>query len=507
MKDLTLNNIVTAVGGEYHGDRRFLTREISFVTSDSRSAGEGCLFAAIKGERTDGHSYIDKAAKQGAICALAQHIPCCCTMPVIVVDDTVRALGDLAAYYRSRLNVKILGITGSVGKTTAKEMAFSVLSQKYRVHKTSGNFNNELGVPLTLLGIDEQCELAVVEMGISHFGEMRRLGEIVRPDMALYTAVGSAHLEFLGDFDGVLRAKTEMLDFLPDDGTVFVNGDDATLQKLTCRQRLCRYGVAKDCDVRAENVRVLGTDGMELDIVAGQRRFAVKINSFGVHMVTAALGGAAVGIAAGIAAVYAVHIGADAAAAGIQRRRQRYGGGIAAAPPQRRQVTRAVDALKARDNNDLAGFQLPQDAASVQRRDLGGAVVAVGMDACLRPGERNGGQRHLLQGQRHQRRRGLFPGGQQLIRFPAAGRLRQLGSGLQQAVGGPALGGNHRDNMIAGGCGIGQLLCGTAQPGGIGDRGAAEFIDKEIHRVAPFRFDKSAKAIPLHFTLCVFARP
>ena len=300
MKDLTLNNIVTAVGGEYHGDRRFLTREISFVTSDSRSAGEGCLFAAIKGERTDGHSYIDKAAKQGAICALAQHIPCCCTMPVIVVDDTVRALGDLAAYYRSRLNVKILGITGSVGKTTAKEMAFSVLSQKYRVHKTSGNFNNELGVPLTLLGIDEQCELAVVEMGISHFGEMRRLGEIVRPDMALYTAVGSAHLEFLGDFDGVLRAKTEMLDFLPDDGTVFVNGDDTTLQKLTCRQRLCRYGVAKDCDVRAENVRVLGTDGMELDIVAGQRRFAVKINSFGVHMVTAALGGAAVGIAAGL---------------------------------------------------------------------------------------------------------------------------------------------------------------------------------------------------------------
>ena len=98
----------------------------------------------------------------------------------------------------------------------------------------------------------------------------------------------------------MLRAKTEMLDFLPDDGTVFVNGDDATLQKLTCRQRLCRYGVAKDCDVRAENVRVLGTDGMELDIVAGQRRFAVKINSFGVHMVTAALGGAAVGIAAGL---------------------------------------------------------------------------------------------------------------------------------------------------------------------------------------------------------------
>lgn len=300
MKSLTIENIIKAVNGEFHGETTNSNAEITLVTTDSRSADKGCLFAAIKGDKFDGHDYINTAFEKGALCAISERVPDGCPYPVIVVKNTVQALGDLAAFYRSQFSIPILGITGSVGKTTAKEMVSAVLSRRFKIHKTSKNLNNELGVPLTIFGIVESHEIAVVEMGISHFGEMRRLGEIVKPDMALYTMIGSAHLEFLDDFDGVLRAKTEMLEFLPDDGIVFINGDNQTLRKLVCDQKICMYGISSDCDVKAENVRILGTEGMELEIVSGSRRIPSKINSYGVHMITAALGAAAVGIHMGL---------------------------------------------------------------------------------------------------------------------------------------------------------------------------------------------------------------
>ena len=300
MKNLTIENVIKAVKGVYHGGKINLNEEVSFITTDSRSADKGCLFAAIKGEKSDGHEYIKAAFDLGALCAIGERVPDDCSSPFILVNNTIQALGDLAAFYRSQFDIPILGITGSVGKTTAKEMVSSVLSRHYNVHKTSKNLNNELGVPLTLFGITEKHEAAVVEMGISHFGEMRRLGEIVKPNMALYTMIGSAHLEFLGDFDGVLKAKTEMLEFLPDDGVVFINGDNETLNKLRCRQMICRYGISKDCDVKAENIRLFGTEGMDLDIVTNTRRIPVRINSYGIHLVTAALGAAAVGIHLGM---------------------------------------------------------------------------------------------------------------------------------------------------------------------------------------------------------------
>jgi len=301
MKNLTFKNIIDAVGGDYHGvDASSPGAEISFVTTDSRKAGPGCLFAAIRGEKSDGHDYIDAAFEKGAFCAIGERIPEGNHHPIIVVGDTVRALGDLAAFYRRQFDIPILGISGSVGKTTAKEMVSAVLSRRFRVHKTPENLNNDLGVPLTLFGLGVNHDFAVIEMGISHFGEMSRLAEIVGPDMALYTTIGCAHLESLGDFDGVLRAKSEMLAYLPEDGTVFVNGDDETLKKLSCAQKICRFGISAGCDVRAENLHSLGTGGMELDIVSGERRIAARINSYGVQMVTAALGAAAVGIRMGL---------------------------------------------------------------------------------------------------------------------------------------------------------------------------------------------------------------
>ena len=300
MKNLTIKNIITAVGGVWHGDEALLNREISFVTTDSRIVLADCLFAAIKGEQNDGHDYIGVCLEKGALCVIAERLSEDEALPLILVKNTVEALGALAAFYRRGFEIPVLGITGSVGKTTSKEMVSAVLSQRFKVHKTPKNLNNELGVPLTLFGLEESHEFAVIEMGISHFGEMKRLAEIVRPDMALYTAIGSAHLEFLGDFDGVLSAKSELIEYLPENGVVFVNGDDDTLKKLNCKQKICRYGVSPGCDVSAENIRLLGTDGMELEIVSGARRIFAKINAFGVHMVSAALGAAAVGLSMGL---------------------------------------------------------------------------------------------------------------------------------------------------------------------------------------------------------------
>lgn len=300
MRKLTIENIIAAVRGEYHGDTSLLSMEISGVTIDSRNVADGFLFAAIKGEKVDGHNYIAPSFEKGALCVIAERLPEDVSGPIIIVRNTIFALGELAAFYRSQFDIPVIGITGSVGKTTAKEMVSSVLSQKYKVHKTAANLNNDLGVPLSIFGINEETEVAVIEMGISHFGEMTRLAQIVRPDMALYTTIGSAHLEFLGDYDGVLRAKTEMLDYLPKDGIVFVNGDDEYLNKISCKQMISRYGISSNCDLTAENITVLGTEGMELSIVNAQRRIEAKINSFGIHMLTAALGAADIGICLGL---------------------------------------------------------------------------------------------------------------------------------------------------------------------------------------------------------------
>lgn len=166
-------------------------------------------------KNVDGHDFIGAAFDKGAVCALANRVPAEENRPVIVVPDVEAALRTLAEAYRKRLNMPVIGITGSVGKTTTKEMVASVLAQGYCVHKTEKNFNNELGVPLTLLQIESEHQVSVVEIGISDFGEMTRLARMVRPTMAVYTVIGHSHLEKLRDRNGVLQAKTELLNFCP----------------------------------------------------------------------------------------------------------------------------------------------------------------------------------------------------------------------------------------------------------------------------------------------------
>lgn len=299
MRGISVRQAAEIVRGELHGASD-LDSEILSVTIDSRKVSDGCMFAALKGERVDGHDYIGKAFEFGAVCCIAERLPDNISGAVIIVPDVAAALKTLAESYRKRFDIPIIGIAGSVGKTTAKEMVASVLSQKFNVLKTEKNLNNELGVPLTIFRIEPEHEVAVIEMGISDFGEMSRLAKMVRPTMAVYTLIGHAHLERLRDRNGVLRAKTEMLEYMPDNGTVFLNADDDLLAKLDCRQNKILYGTNDNADVRAENISSDGISELCCDIVTGNRRIAVKVPSYGSHMVYAALEGAAVGLAMGL---------------------------------------------------------------------------------------------------------------------------------------------------------------------------------------------------------------
>ncbi len=310
MDGMTIRKAALCCGGQLHGAGDF-ERELGRAVIDSRAVQPGDLFVAYRGERVDGHDYISAAFARGAACCLAERVPEGETRPLILVESVQRALEQIAAAYRATLPVPVIGITGSVGKTSAKEMIAAVLSQRLHVLKTEGNFNNQIGVPMTVSRITRAHEAAVVEMGISGFGEMTELARIAQPTAAVYTVIGSAHLEFLHDRDGVLRAKGEMLQEMDADAPVFVNGDDDKLRALNCRQKKILFGLGTDCDVRAEKIRLLPDGGTACDIVAGARRIPVEIPAFGQHMVYAALEGAAVGlwfgltdaeIAAGVAA-------------------------------------------------------------------------------------------------------------------------------------------------------------------------------------------------------------
>lgn len=312
MKGMSLLTAAAACGGNYMGDRELGLREPKDLVIDSRAVTEGSLFAALPGEKTDGHAFVAKAFENGAAACLVTHIPEGETRPCIVVEDVVKAMGDIAAAYRATLQIPIVGITGSVGKTTMKEMIASVLEQRFKVLKTEKNFNNHMGVPMTICSIEPEHQVAVVEMGINHFGEMEHLGSIVRPNVAVYTNIGRCHLEFLMDRLGVLQAKTEMMPYIKKTGTVFVNGDDDLLKNYQYPPLdIFTYGVTEESNIHAENVEVHGKDGITCDIVMLDRRIPVTINAYGKHMLSAALGAAAVAmnfgmgdsdIAAGIAA-------------------------------------------------------------------------------------------------------------------------------------------------------------------------------------------------------------
>ena len=210
MNGMTIGEMLRACRGEWQGNKDTLDKTPVSVVTDSRQAGEGSLFLALRGERTDGHRYIPDVLRKGALAVLCEERGAA-GEPRIVVPDTLAAMQQIAAASRKRWDIPFIGVTGSVGKTTAKEMLAAALSGKYSVFKTPGSMNGQIGIPVSLIGLHGDYDAAVIEMGVSLFGEMTRLTNMVQPDMAVFTNIGDAHLEALGDRPGVLRAKSEIL--------------------------------------------------------------------------------------------------------------------------------------------------------------------------------------------------------------------------------------------------------------------------------------------------------
>ena len=270
--------------------------EAEGVVLDSRLLQENYVFIATRGEKVDGHKFIPSVFEKGAMAVICEELPQTLSGPCILVKDSFVALKKLAAFYRQQLELKVIGITGSVGKTSTKEFVAGVLSAKYNVWKTQGNFNNEVGLPLTVLQLREEHEIAVLEMGISDFGEMHRLSEIAKPDICMLTNIGQCHLEFLGDRDGVLKAKTEIFDFMNPEGMIFVNGDDDKLITLKekWQDKLITFGRDMKNDVYATNEMSKGLLGSVADICGKVDISGVVVPLPGEHMVLNALAASAV---------------------------------------------------------------------------------------------------------------------------------------------------------------------------------------------------------------------
>lgn len=300
MSHFTVRQFLDACRGTWYGPAELLEKTIQGVTVDSRLVQEGCLFVAVPGERVDGHCFIPKVYEKGALCAVSQQKLSDPAGPYLLVDNTLQALKDAAEAFRKTLSIPVVGITGSVGKTSTKEMIASVLSQKCQVLKTPGNFNNEIGVPLTIFMIDECHEAAVLEMGMNHFGEMHRLSRMVRPTHCVFTNIGVAHLEYLGSREGILKAKTEMLDYAAENAGIFINGDDDMLAAL--KDRAVTFGRESSNQVWADQVENLGLDGVRCRIHAGEQTMTVTIPLPGTHMVYNACAGVSVGRSLGLTA-------------------------------------------------------------------------------------------------------------------------------------------------------------------------------------------------------------
>lgn len=307
MKNMTLANIATACGGTYYGTEADKNRKIAGAVIDNRLIEKDYLFIAIKGARVDGHSFIPVAFEAGALAVLSEYELENPAGPYILVESCEQAMKKIAKFYRRSLDIKVVGITGSVGKTSTKEMIASVLAQKYNVLKTEGNFNNEIGLPLTIFKIREEHEVAVLEMGISDFGEMHRLAEMAYPDVCVITNIGLCHLENLIDRDGILKAKTESFEHLTANGIAVLNGDDDKLCTKTevNGRKTVFYGLGsgevENKDIYATDVEAIGLTGTKAVIHVPMKEnseevsFEVEIPIAGEHNVYNAL--AAVGVA------------------------------------------------------------------------------------------------------------------------------------------------------------------------------------------------------------------
>ena len=290
MKHMTLQNIARAVSGQLFLPDNYIEegKVAQGVVIDNRKVEKDFIFVPIKGARVDGHTFIPDAFEKGAMAVLCDHDLGKTTGPYIVVKETQQALKDLAAFYREQMDAYVIGIVGSVGKTSTKEMVASVLSRHFSLWKTQGNFNNEIGLPLTLFGVKEEHQVAVVEMGISDFGEMDRLGNMAKPDMVIMTNIGLCHLENLIDRDGVLKAKTEVFAHMPKDGVIVLNGDDDKLQMADTLGREHHFFGLSNQEYSATDI-VSQLTGVQAKLIGPKWESSVRIPIPGQHNVYNAL--------------------------------------------------------------------------------------------------------------------------------------------------------------------------------------------------------------------------
>jgi UDP-N-acetylmuramoyl-tripeptide--D-alanyl-D-alanine ligase len=300
--NLTLERIAEFVGGTGEFEHNAVTKGYSI---DTRTLQASELFFAVKGERLDGHDYVNAALQKGAVAAVVRNDQVArfaVKSKLIAVEDTLVALQTLATAVRRLWGKSLVGVTGSVGKTTTKEAIAHVLASRYRVLKSEGNFNNHFGLPLMLLKVQPEHEVAVIEMGMSHAGEITALAKIAQPEIGVVTSVAPVHLEFFDSIAGIARAKYELIASLPSGGTAVLNADDEYVSQFgrDFKGKVLMYGAKSPADVRAENVKQVGPAGSTFDLVIDGIREWVTLPLVGNHNVSNALAAAAVGVSLGL---------------------------------------------------------------------------------------------------------------------------------------------------------------------------------------------------------------
>ncbi|PKM52633.1 MAG: UDP-N-acetylmuramoyl-tripeptide--D-alanyl-D-alanine ligase [Firmicutes bacterium HGW-Firmicutes-7] len=300
MENISVHEVIAAVNGNCNNDRDLQIRR---VCTDSRKIEKGDLYIALSGEIYDGHDFVSTAISKGAVAVIvSKAVDMSFDVPVIYVEDTLKAMWQLATYYREKLAKPVVAVTGSVGKTSTKDVIATILSARYDIHKTQANFNNHIGMPMTILGMESSHDAIVVEMGMRGLGEISTLTHIAKPSIAVITNIGISHIERLGTKKNILKAKLEIVEGLKDNGLLILNANDSLLQSVEqdITKRIVYVGVETPCDYRAYAVVDHGEEGVQFKIILHDKEYDIHIPAVGKHNVYNVLFGIACGIELGM---------------------------------------------------------------------------------------------------------------------------------------------------------------------------------------------------------------
>jgi UDP-N-acetylmuramoyl-tripeptide--D-alanyl-D-alanine ligase len=395
MRRVRASAIADAVGGALLGPDPWVER----VVIDSREATRGCLFVALPGERTDGHRFVHDALGRGAAAAVVRR-GAASSGRLILVDDPAEALLALGAHERAALACRVVGITGSVGKTSAKDFTAGVVGCMFRVAASPRSFNNEIGLPLTILAAAPDTQVLVAELGAGAVGEIARLCEVVRPDIGVVTRIGPGHLETFGSLEAIANAKAELVEALTGEGVAVLNADDQVVASFHGRTRATalRFGRTPEADVRAETVRVDTSGRARFTVVHDGRRAPVRLRPIGEHMVTSALAAIACGVVLGVdLAVSADRVATVEPASGRMRECAAPDGirvlddSYNANPVSMLAALKATTAARGRRRRAIAVLGPMAQLGAAERDEherVGRSLAELGLDALVAVGER-----------------------------------------------------------------------------------------------------------------------